>query len=82
VDLSEFNPKAPPKKTKAFWEIVDANKPAENSDFAEAQDHLGNPEAVTLSQLANASSADLSEWLKAAKTAALSLIACATAATQ
>jgi len=29
VDLSEFDPKAPPKKTDAFWQIVVASQSPE-----------------------------------------------------
>ena len=27
LDISGFDPKAPPRKTQAFWEIVDASRP-------------------------------------------------------
>jgi hypothetical protein len=48
VDLSDFDPKAPPPKTPAFWAIVDANRPPENAELADALDKLENPDAVTL----------------------------------
>jgi uncharacterized protein DUF5906 len=51
LDLSEFDPKAPPLKTPDFWAIVDANRPAEDSELADALDALGRPLAVTITQL-------------------------------
>ena len=34
-DISGFDPKAPPAKTAAFWAIVDANRPGEESELAD-----------------------------------------------
>jgi Family of unknown function (DUF5906)/Primase C terminal 2 (PriCT-2) len=48
LDLSDFNPKAPPPKTRAFWDIVNASRPPENAELADALDALGRPEATTL----------------------------------
>ena len=45
LDISAFNPKAPPPKTPAFWTIVDANRPAEDADLADAIDELARLEA-------------------------------------
>ena len=56
VNLADFNPKAPPKKTAAFWEVVDAERGGEESEFADIidlmtttggtarSDHLGEAE--------------------------------------
>jgi hypothetical protein len=55
LDLSGFNPKAPPPQTPAFWEIVDANRAPEDSELADLLDHLGDPDCVTLNQLLEAS---------------------------
>ena len=35
-DISNFNAKAPPPKTPAFYEIVNANRDAEDNEFADA----------------------------------------------
>ena len=51
LDISTFNPKAPPPKTPAFWDIVDANRSPENAELADILDQLGNPYAVTLAQV-------------------------------
>jgi hypothetical protein len=41
IDISDFDPKAPPLKTAAFWAIVDANRSPEESELADAIDLLG-----------------------------------------
>ena len=55
LDLSDFDAKAPPPKTPAFWDIVSANKAPEDAELADLLDVLGNPEVVTLVELVNAS---------------------------
>jgi hypothetical protein len=51
VDLSQFDPKAPPPKTEAFWAIVNAHRAPETAEFGDVLDKLGNPPAVTLAQI-------------------------------
>jgi hypothetical protein len=64
-DLSSFNPKAPPPKTNAFLEIVNASRAPEDAELADVLDRLGWPKAVTLARLQNAADdAAFSEWLK------------------
>jgi hypothetical protein len=63
LDISAFDPKAPPPKTKAFWEIVGASRAPENAELADILDLLGNPDIVTLSKIAGHASASYSEWL-------------------
>lgn len=41
LDLSDFNAKAPPQKTPAFWDIVSANSTPEDAELADALDQLG-----------------------------------------
>jgi hypothetical protein len=55
-DLSGFDPKAPPPKTGAFFEIADANRAPEDAELADVLDDLGQPDAVTLDQVANRAS--------------------------
>ena len=45
LDISGFDPKAPPKKTPAFWTIVDSNRPSEDAELADAIDELARLEA-------------------------------------
>jgi hypothetical protein len=51
LDLSSFDPKAPPEKTEAWWAIVDANRAPEDSELADLLDALGSPDAVTVDML-------------------------------
>jgi hypothetical protein len=53
LDLSGFNPKAPPLKTPAFWDIVDANRSTEEAELADVLDALGQPDTTTLIILTN-----------------------------
>jgi hypothetical protein len=64
LDISAFNPKAPPLKTQAFWTVVDINRSPEDSELADRIDSLGNPKALTLKMLMDVGrSSDLSNWL-------------------
>jgi Family of unknown function (DUF5906) len=51
-DLSGFDPKAPPPKTKAFFDIITANCAPEESELADIIDELGNPDAITFDEIA------------------------------
>ena len=52
LNLSSFNPKAPPPQTPAFLDIVDANRAAEDSELADLLDTFTpQPDCVTLAQL-------------------------------
>jgi hypothetical protein len=63
LDLSAFDPKAPPPKTQAFWDIVDSNRAPEDAEMADTLDALGNPDAVTLGQLKTKAKGEFFEWL-------------------
>ena len=68
LDLTHFRPKAPPPKTAAFWEIVDAGCAPEDAEFMDLIDSLGKPRAVTLQMLtkeagANVDFYDFRDWL-------------------
>jgi Family of unknown function (DUF5906) len=64
IDLSAFNAKAPPPKTAAFWDIVDANRAPEDAELSDALDFLGNPAAITLIRVQNAANGDFAQWLR------------------
>jgi hypothetical protein len=82
-DLSGFDPKAPPPKTAAFWEIVNANRAPEDAELADVLDALGKPhpddhnkvirpDVVTLDEVASKASAlqpAFAEWLRDRKNA-------------
>jgi hypothetical protein len=44
LDISTFDPKAPPPKTPAFWDIVDANRVPEDAELADVLDEMENPD--------------------------------------
>jgi len=60
LDISAFDPKAPPPKTAAFWEIVTP----EDAELADVLDKLGNPNAVTIAQIANEATGEFGEWIR------------------
>jgi hypothetical protein len=76
LDVSDFNPKAAPVKTDAFWAIVDANRSPEDSELADAIDRLGTekmingkpeierPRAITIEKIARVASGEFALWLK------------------
>ena len=69
LDLATFDPKAPPPKTQAFWEIVDASRAPEDAELADAIDELGSPNALTLEQIASRAAGTFGEWLRDRKNA-------------
>jgi hypothetical protein len=74
LDLKGFDPKAPPPKTAAFWEIVDANRAPEDAELADVLDGLGRPEVLTLAQIVKEASGDsatedFADWLRDRKNA-------------
>jgi hypothetical protein len=64
LNLSAFDPKAPPPKTDAFWEIVGANRSHEDAELADVIDRLSNPPALTIDVIAKAADDDLAAWLR------------------
>lgn len=68
LDLSDFNAKAPPKKTEAFFSIANAHAAPEEVELVETLDRLGGPKAVTIKQLADEAETvthlqDLAGWI-------------------
>lgn len=68
-DLSAFDPKAPPPKTTAFWDIVDASRAPEDADLADALDRLRQPPALMLEDIAGPTSSAFGDWLRDRKNA-------------
>jgi hypothetical protein len=74
LDLSTFDPKAPPPRTEAFWAIANGNRSPEDAELADALDKLRKkdksgkpgplPDAVTLTQVINVANSDFEEWLR------------------
>ncbi len=63
IDLSNFDPKAPPPKTDAFWAIADANRAPEDAELADVLDALLRPDAVTIAEIAGKAKGDFHDWL-------------------
>jgi hypothetical protein len=63
-DIIKFDPKAPPPKTAAFWEIVDAGQAPEEAEITDVLDALGNPNVVTIEQLVAKAWGELGTWLE------------------
>lgn len=64
LDITSFDPKAPPLKTAAWHDIVDANRAPEDAELADVLDKLGNPDAVTLGAIISRASDSFAEWLQ------------------
>ena len=64
LDISSFNAKAPPPKTQAFWQIVNANRTTEESELQDVLDRLGNPDAVTWNMISLQASQNFLQWLE------------------
>jgi hypothetical protein len=69
LDLTDFDPKAPPPKTDAWFAIVNANRAAEDAELADVLDKLDHPKAVTVRQIIAVAEemiadGDLVLWLK------------------
>jgi len=63
-NIEDFNPKAPPPKTEAFWEVVDAGLAPEDADMTDALEKLEYPDAVTIDMVCRVADTDFSSWLK------------------
>ena len=66
LDLSGFDPKAPPLKTEAFWHVVNSNRAPEESELADILDSMDWPDAITIDAIlrrAETKHPDFAEWL-------------------
>jgi hypothetical protein len=63
LDISGFNPKAPPPKTPAFYAMVETGRTPEDAEMADVLDDMGNPEAVTLPRIISRASDEFAAWL-------------------
>jgi hypothetical protein len=62
LDLSDFDPKAPPPKTPAFRQIITANAAPEDLDLIDALERI-NKDAITIGDLIEKADCELAEWL-------------------
>jgi hypothetical protein len=64
LDLTSFDAKAPPPRTTAFYDIIDANRAPEDAELADAIDALGNPPALTVAMICTRATDSFAEWLQ------------------
>lgn len=69
LDLSGFDPKAPPPKTDAFWAIVAAGSAPEDAEMKDALDRISNPPVIILRMLEYGSSSEFCAYLRERKNA-------------
>ena len=67
LDISDFDPKAPPPKTAAWWDIVSASRAPEDAELADALDRAGNPMVTTLAEVIANAYARFAEFLSRSK---------------
>ena len=63
LDISAFNPKAPPRQTAAFWDIVAAGRAPEDAELADVLDRLGDPTATTLAHVQAHAVGEFAAWV-------------------
>jgi hypothetical protein len=69
-DLSGFDPKKPPRKTPAFWAMVDNSRAPEEVELSDVLEELKLPGAVTIEQIvAAAKMSPIGTWLRDRKNA-------------
>jgi hypothetical protein len=59
LSLADFDPKAPPPKTDAWWFIVQNNEDGDGLELCNLLGQMGSPKAVTIAQIAERADADL-----------------------
>jgi Family of unknown function (DUF5906) len=64
LDITGFDPKAPPPKTQAFWDIVAASRAPEDAELADAIEAVGSPNALTVEQVVQRAHAEFAIWLR------------------
>jgi hypothetical protein len=63
LDLSEFNPKAPPRKTQAWHEFVDAGQSPQDAEFASVLSETGWPDIVSVNVISANAPRNLADWM-------------------
>jgi len=64
LDISKFDPKAPPPQTAAFWDIVDSNRAPEEGELKDVIEDLNDPDALTLAKILTVSTGPLDDFLR------------------
>jgi Family of unknown function (DUF5906) len=73
LDLSRFNPKAPPPRTQAFYEMANAMRSEKESEMDDVIEHLDKPNALVIDKIVARARTlgrhNFVEWLKDGKNA-------------
>lgn len=64
LDISDWDAKATPPKTQAFWDIVNANAAPEDAELADVIDDLGRPTAITHDMVVGRAQGEFKKWLE------------------
>jgi len=64
LNISKFDPKAPPPQTAAFWDIVDSNRAPEEGELKDVIEDLKDPNALTLAMILTVSTGPLDDFLR------------------
>jgi Family of unknown function (DUF5906) len=68
LDLSRFNPKAPPLRTQAFYEMVNAMRSEKESEMDDILETLERPKALTVSAIISRARSlgrhEFAQWLR------------------
>jgi hypothetical protein len=64
LDLADFDPKAPPPKTPAWWDIVAASRAPEDAELADALDRIGSPPVTTLAEIIANATPEFADFLR------------------
>jgi Family of unknown function (DUF5906) len=67
LDISTFDPKAPPPKTPAFWAIVEASRTPEDAELADVIDAMNRPNAITIAMIATMADGEFGIWIRERK---------------
>ena len=62
-DLKAFNPHAPPRRTAAFFDIINAGQAPEDAELDDGLDELGRPGVCSLQTIAMTKIGATMEWL-------------------
>jgi hypothetical protein len=63
LDISQFDPKAPPPKTAAWWDIVSSSRSPDDAELADILDEMNNPKVTTLAEIIGRAPDGFAEFL-------------------
>jgi hypothetical protein len=64
LDISSFDPKAPPPKTAAWWDIVSSSRSPEDAELTDILDVMSYPDVTTLAEVITRASSEFAGFLQ------------------